>query len=515
MTGRRVALVRRSVRMLAAVVVGALMWPVSAAAQIVTCEPKEVRPSLVRIERGPNLRGSGVVIVRRETYVVILSVKHVMGGESENFTLSFAVAPNRRIPARWNDDSIVVLTQDSELVAFRVDTQVPEGVEAEDPFVGVGRAGASAVSWGYPSAGTALCSYESKLDAVGAELAAVGEVPEGVSGGPMFVLDPDDNRRPKLAAIVVRGDAGHTYGIDIGIAARLVNGEPHRANKNRPYRWPNIPLPQQLLVKSIPNLSFQRVAAGPFLMGSNTVADERWKGPPPMLESFYMGTYEVTRGQYSQCVAAMACRRLTQSEGSSPQESNLPVVNVSWEDAKAYTTWLQRRLTGSPDAPPTLRRLFDAGWTVVLPSEAEWEKAARKFDPVKNVASVYPWGERPHDGGANFNTNRLRPVNESKCNDCAYGLFDMTGNVWEWTRSLKVPYPYSAAAADRPSAPGNRVIRGGSYKREDNAPTAETIVRSSNREEAPPTKVDQYIGFRVALICARDGDMPCAWEEAD
>lgn len=507
--------VQHLVHVLTAAVVVVLMWPVSAPAQIVTCGGRDVRPSLVRIERGPNLRGSGVVIVRRENYVVILSVKHVMGGEDENFTLSFAVAPNRRIPAKWNDDAIVVLTQDSDLVAFRVDTPVPEGVEPEDPFVGASRVDDTAVSWGYPSTGSALCSYESTLDAVGAVPAAVGEVPEGVSGGPMFVLDPDDNRRPKLAGIVARGDAGHTYAIDIGIATRLVNGEPHGANGNKPYRWPNIPLPQQLLVNSVPNLSFQRVGAGPFVMGSNNVADERWQGPLPMLESFYMGTYEVTRGQYDQCVTAMSCRRLTENGTASAQESNLPVVNVTWEDAKAYAAWLQSRLRGSPDTPPTLRRLLSAGWTVVLPSEAEWEKAARKFDPLRHTASVYPWGDRPHDGGANFNTGRLRPVSESRCKDCAYALFDMTGNVWEWTRSLKAPYPYNAAASDRPSAPGNRVIRGGSYKREDIAPTADTIVRSANREDAPPTRSDQYIGFRIALICARDGDTPCVWEEAD
>lgn len=492
--------------------VGLALLPASAMAQE-TCGGKDFPASLVRIERGPNRtqKGTGVVIVRREDYVVILSAKHVMGADNEDFSIWFQVEPNRRVAARLDRDAFYAVSPNSDIVAFRVNARIPEGVVAEDPLVADPSPGAPLAAWGYPIVRDGvLCGHQRTLARLqGGLLVLDRDVAEGVSGGPVFLID-EKSKVSRLAGIVTSGDAGSGYAIDIREAKTLMSTSSDAANGNKPYVWPNIPLRQVLQIDVVPNLSFRRVDGGEFVMGSTVVADERWPaGRRPSLPVFFMGTYEVTRAQYQECVRDNACRSVPQAESTDPQAANLPVVNVTWEDATRYTRWLQERLTTRSDTPRDVRRLFDAGWTVVLPSEAEWERAARKD------GSAYPWGPNASNGDVNVNTGRLRPVDRSRCGGCAFGLFDMAGNVREWTRSLKLPYPYDAARAELPDAPGNRVVRGGSYRREENALFANQLVRSANRQDAPRTSADQYTGFRVALICARDTTSPCSWQQPD
>jgi formylglycine-generating enzyme required for sulfatase activity len=97
-------------------------------------------------------------------------------------------------------------------------------------------------------------------------------------------------------------------------------------------------------------------------------------------------------------------------------------------------------------------------------------------------------------------------VGERTCTDCAYGLLDMAGNAREWTRSLKLPYPYVAASAEDANASGARAVRGGSAKR-DGVLSAQ-VVRASNRQELEPREFDKFTGFRLALICRPER---CSW----
>jgi formylglycine-generating enzyme required for sulfatase activity/tRNA A-37 threonylcarbamoyl transferase component Bud32 len=163
-----------------------------------------------------------------------------------------------------------------------------------------------------------------------------------------------------------------------------------------------------------------------------------------------------------------------------------PVVLVTWEDARAYCAWL-REVTGYPCR---------------LPTEAEWEKAAR-WDPKAEWARRYPWGEAlaPDEDKTRANVDahgalRLAtsPVGQySPQGDSPYGLVDMAGNVWEWTGSLYRPYPYDADdGREAPDAGGERVVRGGAY---DEGPL---LARCAWRNGVKPDLRLANIGFRVA-----------------
>jgi formylglycine-generating enzyme required for sulfatase activity len=239
-------------------------------------------------------------------------------------------------------------------------------------------------------------------------------------------------------------------------------------------------------------------------MGSNRNDDEKWPDAAGgksgqgtiTLPVFYMGKFEVTVAQYRECVAAGACTHA--GAGVSSTAPNVPVVGVTWHEARTYARWLQAQLARRPETPPVLRRLLAVGWEIDLPSEDEWEKSARR------KTDAYPWGNSPSTRHANYNTGKLRAVDSSKCDGCAYGLVDLAGNAREWTRSLKLPYPYVAAKAEDPTGAGNRAIRGGSAMRFETAVFAGQFVRSTNRQEEPPGRFDEFTGFRVALICRAD-----------
>ena len=119
------------------------------------------------------------------------------------------------------------------------------------------------------------------------------------------------------------------------------------------------------------------------------------------------------------------------------------MTHVSWPDALAYCRWLEATLKASPATPAAIARLLGEGWRVTLPTEAQWEKAARGTD-----RRVFPWGDAPRRDRANFDGTGTTPVGRFACPECPYGLADMSGNVWEWTRS-----PVSAVPVRRERRP--------------------------------------------------------------
>ena len=166
------------------------------------------------------------------------------------------------------------------------------------------------------------------------------------------------------------------------------------------------------------------------------------------LPDYYLAKTPVTNAQYAAFVQAVGHTQPGHWKGGKPPggKENHPVVNVSWHDAIAYCHWLSET-TGSP---------------YHLPSEAEWEKGARGSD-----GRIWPWGNRWDVERSNTLEDAkggTTPVEAYPQGASPYGLLDMVGNVWEWTRSVYKDYPYvlEDGQEDLESA-GVHVSRGGSW----------------------------------------------------
>lgn len=241
---------------------------------------------------------------------------------------------------------------------------------------------------------------------------------------------------------------------------------------------------------------FVDIPGGPFTMGADPSRDtsafdnERWS--PTSGEGrvdvplFSISRHEVTVAQFT---AFARASRWTVDERARAAPPTHPVTFVSWPDALAYCRWLEATLKHSPAAPAVVRERLRAGWRVGLPTEAQWEKAARGTD-----RRTYPWGNEPQRARANYDSTATTPVGHYACPECAYGLADMSGNVWEWTSSPYQPYPYDPTD-DRANLDADAlwVIRGGHYG--DGA----RLVRTTARGAADPGARRAFIGFRVVM----------------
>ena len=165
------------------------------------------------------------------------------------------------------------------------------------------------------------------------------------------------------------------------------------------------------------------------------------------------------------------------------RDSNHPVVYVSWHDANAYCAW----------------RSHQEGRVVRLPTEAEWEKAARGPSTDSGDGRTWPWGNTFDAMKCNMNQTGIgdtSPVGIFAAGRSPYEAFDMAGNVWEWTRSVwgaEFGYPYRAddGREDQSRTNVSRVVRGGSFLNGDDA------VRCACRNGNSPGARDNNVGFRV------------------
>lgn len=236
------------------------------------------------------------------------------------------------------------------------------------------------------------------------------------------------------------------------------------------------------------------IAPGAFMMGASCSAPDEDansdEGPPHEVTidyAFAIGVHVVTFAEWDAAIAVGA--RLERLPDQGWGRDRRPVINVGWRDANDYIAWLNMRL-GLKDGPDTYR----------LPSEAEWEYACRA-----GAATPYSSGNTLASNEANFTANSeagdgphphmTAPVGSYKAN--AFGLYDMHGNVWEWSADAwNASYgepgrpddgaPWLAGDATR------RVLRGGAW---DAGPSQ---ARSASRRSANPTYGSANIGFRVA-----------------
>ena len=165
-----------------------------------------------------------------------------------------------------------------------------------------------------------------------------------------------------------------------------------------------------------------------------------------------------------------------------------PVAFVSWPDAIAYCRWLGATLTSSASTPPRIAQALRDGWQVTLPTEAQWEKAARGTDRRR-----FPWGSEPRRDRANFGGTGTVIAGSLACPECSFGLPDMAGNVWKWTRSPYQAYPYDPA--DDPTGLDKDalwVMRGGGFA------DGPQLIRTTTGAAEPAAR-RPFIGFGLVV----------------
>jgi formylglycine-generating enzyme required for sulfatase activity len=192
------------------------------------------------------------------------------------------------------------------------------------------------------------------------------------------------------------------------------------------------------------------------------------------MTTFVIGKYEVTFEEWDACVADGGCTRKPDDQGWG--RGRRPVINVSWEDAQAYIAWLKKQ-TGKPYR---------------LPSEAEWEYAARA-----GTTTRYRWGDAIPPENANYGGNVGQTTEVGRYPANVWGLHDTSGNVWEWVED-RYHGSYDGAPRDGSAwftgTESARVVRGGSWISEPRG------LRSADRNRYEPGNRFDYLGFRVARM---------------
>ena len=216
------------------------------------------------------------------------------------------------------------------------------------------------------------------------------------------------------------------------------------------------------------------VPAGPFVMGSDYGEFDEEPRHLIELSAFFMDKYEVTNADYKKCVAAGACRSARYHYDKTLNQPTHPVVAVGWIDGVNYCKWAGKR----------------------LPTEAQWEKAARGTDE-----RLYPWGNEFDLMAANMHSKKdgwpkTAPVGTFKKNVSPYGAYDMAGNAWEWTADYWHPNYFKRSPAKDPTGPSKgvqRVMRGGSWLYD-----VPFFIATHNRSPGRPWIRKDSVGFRCA-----------------
>ncbi len=216
------------------------------------------------------------------------------------------------------------------------------------------------------------------------------------------------------------------------------------------------------------------IPAGKFLMGINSNDIDQRPLHEVYLDAYWMDITEVTNAQYLACVDSGGCRPLGEAQYYRDESlSNHPVVYVTWFDARDYCAWAGKR----------------------LPTEAEWEKAARGTD-----GRIFPWGDEPaNDRLANFDDkiHKTTPVGSYPAGASPYGLQDIAGNAWEWVDDWYSLDYYRTSIRENPPGPDSgdrKVLRGGSW-----FSITDIILKTHIRKKRPPEIRDYGTGFRCAF----------------
>jgi eukaryotic-like serine/threonine-protein kinase len=218
------------------------------------------------------------------------------------------------------------------------------------------------------------------------------------------------------------------------------------------------------------------VQQGEFNMGNSDGEGDEQPVRTVFLNSYWIDKTEVTNIMYKQCVSAGACVPPTNFSSSTrssyyndPAFNEYPVIYVTWDMANSYCIWVERK----------------------LPTEAEWEKAARGTDERQ-----YPWGDiEPNSNLMNLYIGDTTTVGSYPEGQSPHGALDMAGNVWEWVNDWYDASYYGSSPTDNPKGPPSgtsKVLRGGSWY------YGQSNVRTTFRNSLDPSYSSFYYGFRCA-----------------
>ncbi|MBI5944830.1 MAG: SUMF1/EgtB/PvdO family nonheme iron enzyme [Chloroflexi bacterium] len=231
------------------------------------------------------------------------------------------------------------------------------------------------------------------------------------------------------------------------------------------------PTPLAVEIVDARGVTMRLIPAGDFTMGSyDDMAGDAQPSHTVTLPDFYMDVYEVTRARYRECVTAGVCSEVENvaSVDSFYAVPNYPMSSIDWEKAKAYC---------------------EAWRGAHLPSEAEWEKAARGTD-----GRTYPWGEEFDSSYVDFSGDFPGNVGSYEKGKSPYGMYDMAGSVWEWTSAPLTVYPGNQGDHSY-YRETDRVLRGGSWNHPDRY-----VLTTWFRFASSMGDNSGYVGFR----CAKD-----------
>ncbi len=232
--------------------------------------------------------------------------------------------------------------------------------------------------------------------------------------------------------------------------AESLTYETSAEKKKRVFTIPKPAPPNKIILSN--GMELLRVPAGKFLMGSSKGApDEKPQHDVDIPYDYWMARYPVTNELYNIYTKA---KDIKHPVNDWEKKKYHPVVYVSWDDAMSYCLWLNETMQNEDFRMRNLQ--------LRLPTEAEWEKAARGTDRRE-----YPWGNIFDKNKCNTSAGRkggTTLVGLYPQGDSPYGCADMGGNVWEWSHSLTKAYPYNIKdGRENENTQGDRVLRGGSF----------------------------------------------------
>ncbi|WP_447962450.1 SUMF1/EgtB/PvdO family nonheme iron enzyme [Nitrospira sp. Ecomares 2.1] len=422
----------------------------------------EVKKGVVKITAlvsgQPNV-GTGFIVKLDKDAAYIVTAAHVISGDSKPQVWFF---PH---PHQSFGSQVLGIdgTNENGLATLRVSDSLPDGIAALPLDQTTQASGGETITFiGFPSnLAPWTVSTGSISGRKGPHLMFQALVEEGHSGGPLL-LDG------KVIGVVTDAQGRLGYAVPTPVLAIALKG------------WHVEPSGRDSLSREISGADgapMVRIPAGQFETNlesrSGTGNISEGIRHTVYLKDFFIDKYEVTIERYGKFLEVTG-RKAPEYWGhiKMPQDANRPVVGVTWPEAKAYCHWAKKR----------------------LPTENEWEKSARGTD-----GRMYPWGnEPPTTQYTNFATfgdfelSKLSPVGTFEKDRSPYEVFDLAGNVSEWTAdSWNESWNLYRDAEE--TAPGSgKVILGGAWN------TTDEYLRAAMRSHASPTHTDGGLGFRCA-----------------